>query len=662
MCGIVGFYSWKVPLDGQSHSALLAMAASLVHRGPDDSGIFLDQEGCLGMGHRRLSIVDLSMAGHQPMPSADGRYEIVFNGEIYNYEEIRTRLEASREAIRWRGHSDTEVALEAIARWGIRRAVSQFNGMFAIAVWDRQERRLQFARDRSGVKPLYIGFSNRCFLFGSEIRALAAHPSFDRRLNREALGDFVAYGYFPNPETVYRSALHLAPGAILEVECGAPGFDWERLRELALTGRGRPFDFAAEGWRYFTYWSALETWIRGDRQPFKGTFGDAVTACEGLLRDSIRLRLVADVPLGVFLSGGIDSSLVAVMMQQESIRPIKAFTIGFMEDEFDESKYAAEVARRIGAEHTNFILHEQDCLRVARDFANLQDEPLADSSFIPTYLVSKLARQHVTVALTGDGGDETFWGYWRYRDYRRLDWLYRLPSLVRVPLRGLASALRTAPVSRNQSGWYHYRAAKLLELCSGSNFLNAYYQSQRSFGFESLLRGPLHDAGAAKAYVQESLMPGLGTRMTYTDTVGYLPDDLHVKVDRASMQASLESREPLLDYRLVEFAAALPPAMKVSRSHGKLVLREILYRHVPKEIIDRPKQGFAIPIERWLRGALRPWAEETLFQPNSSTKDLFDHRAIRSLWDAHQGGKVNHKEALWNILVLQGWLNDHKWS
>jgi len=661
MCGIVGFFDWRERAGGTAEASLLAMRDALRHRGPDDAGVFHDAEQHLALGHRRLSIVDLSPAGHQPMLSADGRYVIIFNGEIYNYEEIRSQLDSSGAGICWRGYSDTEVAVEAIARWGMRRAVTQFNGMFAIAVWDRQERRLQLTRDRSGVKPLYAGFSGGHFLFGSEMRALAAHPDFDCQLNREALGDFLAYGYIPNPETIYRNALHVAPGSILEVGCTAHDFDWEKLRELAPTGRGRPFDFAAAGWRYFTYWSAHEVWVRGDRQRFKGTFEDAKTVGEELIRDSIRLRMVADVPLGAFLSGGIDSSLVAVMMQQQSRRPIKTFTIGFLEDEFDESRHATQVAARIGAEHTNFILHEQDCLSVAQDFATLQDEPLADSSFIATYLVSKLARQHVTVALTGDGGDETFWGYWRYRDYQRLNWLYRLPVGARAPFRGLSTLLRTTPVSRKQYKWYFYRMGKLAELCAGRSFFKAYYQSQIASGFETVLRAPVQDAIAAKAQTLPILMPELGTRMTYADTVGYLPDDLHMKVDRASMQASLESREPLLDYRLVEFAASLPPAMKVSRVHGKLVLREILYRYVPKAIIDRPKQGFAIPIERWLRGALRPWAEEMLFQSKPATAELFNRAAIRSLWDAHQTGRANHKDIIWNVLVLQGWLNNHRW-
>ena len=662
MCGIAGFFSWKGLQAEASRATLLAMTRVLKHRGPDDSGMLFDLEDRLGLGHQRLSIIDLSPAGHQPMLSADGRYAIIFNGEIYNYEEIRARLAAVGPPIAWRGHSDTEVAVEAVVRWGLRRAVAQFNGMFAIAVWDRRELRLQLTRDRSGVKPLYIGYSGDRFVFGSEIRALAADVAFDRRLNREALGAFLAYGYFPNPETVYRNALHVAPGSILEVDCAAPGFDWERLRELALQGRGRPFDFAAEGWRYFTYWSAHEVWLKGDRQPFHGTFSEAVASCETLLRDSVRLRMLADVPLGAFLSGGIDSSLVTLLMQQQSSRPIKTFTIGFHEDEFDESRYATEVAQRIGTEHTSFVLHEQDCLNVAQAFHYLQDEPLADSSFIPTYLVSKLARQHVTVALTGDGGDETFWGYWRYRDYQRLQLLYRLPAQARIPIRALAALLRTAPVARNQLHWYAYRLSKLMELCGGRNFLEAYYRSQAAYGFERLLRQPRRDVVAAKAYTLEDLLPNLGTSMTYADTVGYLPDDLHPKVDRASMRVSLESREPLLDYRVVEFAASLPPHMKVSRVQSKLVLREMLYRYLPRELLDRPKQGFAIPIERWLKGALKPWAEDIIMNAASDFRELFDHEEIALLWGQHQRGIANHKDILWNVLVLLNWLKKNHWS
>jgi len=310
MCAIVGFYSWRGLTEDSSRTNLQAMSDAVRHRGPDDAGIFSDLAARLGLGHRRLSIIDISPAGHQPMLSADGRFVIVFNGEIYNYEEIKTRLLASGSPVKWRGQSDTEVAVEAIARWGLHRALLQFNGMFAIAVWDREERRLQLARDRSGVKPLYLGFSDGMLIFGSEVGALAAHPLFDCRLNREAIGDFLAFGYFPNPQTVYYNALHLAPGSIMEVECNALSFDWRKLRELSITSSGRPFDFAAEGWRYFTYWSAYEVWLRGAHEPFQGSAGDGRVAAEELLRDSIRLRMLADVPLGAFLSGGIDSSLV----------------------------------------------------------------------------------------------------------------------------------------------------------------------------------------------------------------------------------------------------------------------------------------------------------------------------------------------------------------
>lgn len=662
MCGIAGFLSWRDVQADAGRATLLAMTDSLRHRGPDDAGTFLDEGARLGLGHRRLSIIDLSPAGHQPMISSDGRFVVVFNGEIYNYEEIRTRLIAGGAPDSWRGHSDTEVALEAISRWGLRRAVAQFNGMFALAVWDRRDRRLQLTRDRSGVKPLYFGFSGQCFLFGSEIRALFAHPAFDCRLNRDVLGDFLAFGYFPNPETVYVNALHLAPGSILEVECGAAAFDWPSLRERAKAGRGRPFDFAAEGWRYFTYWSAHETWLRGDRQPFAGTFTEAIDTCEGLLRDSVGLRMLADVPLGAFLSGGIDSSTVAVLMQQQSPRPIKTFTIGFAEDEFDESRYATDLAHRIGSEHTNFILHEDECLNVARDFPDLQDEPLADSSFIPTYLVSKLARQHVTVALTGDGGDETFWGYWRYRDYQWLKGIYSLPAGIRYPINRLASWCRTAPVTRGQPSWYYYRLTKLLDLCGGATFLEAYYRTQASHGYDRVLAGASLDATRDKPYTLNILLPHLASKMTYADTVGYLPDDLHVKVDRASMRASLESREPLLDYRLVEFAASLPPRMKVSKTQGKRVLREVLYRHIPHEMVDRPKQGFAIPMEKWLRGSLKSWAEESLLQSTTGQDDLFDQKVIMGMWNAHQAGQANHKDILWNVLVLKNWLRHHRWS
>ena len=559
MCGLTGFVTHAAS-EEQMRSALRAMRDALAHRGPDDAGEWIDAAACAAIGFRRLAIIDLSPAGHQPMLSHSGRYVVTLNGEIYNFEKLRRELRAE-----WRGHSDTEVMAAAFDAWGIEAAVKRFNGMFAIAAWDRQERRLHLIRDRMGVKPLYYGFAGSVFLYGSELKALRRHPEFDARVDRRAVALYLRYMVVPAPSTIYAGISKLMPGTILT------------------------FDPATRGATTAEYWSARDAAARGAQNRFRGSEEEASRELEALLRDSVRIRMVADVPLGVFLSGGVDSSTVTALMQAESRAPVRSFSIGFEDEAFNEAHHAAAVARHLGTSHTELTLTERDALEVIPRLPSMYDEPFADSSQIPTHLVAALARKHVTVALSGDGGDELFGGYRRYFIGQRL---LRAFELIPAPLRPVAGlALGWVPESRVR------KVARMLR----ANDPDRLYDELVS-----------HWPTPEKSVIAEPPLDDAVERMMYFDQVSYLPDDILVKVDRASMAVSLEAREPLLDYRLVEFAWTLPLSMRVRAGQGKPVLRRVLYRYVPAELIERPKMGFGIPLERWLRGPLRAWAESLL--------------------------------------------------
>jgi asparagine synthase (glutamine-hydrolysing) len=616
MCGLSGFVS-AAPAD-ELVAGVHRMCDAIAHRGPDDSGEWIDADAGVALGFRRLSIIDLSPAGHQPMLSASGRWVITFNGEVYNFEELRREL----SDVQYRGHSDTEVMLAAIERWGVEAAVKRFNGMFAIALWDRETRRLHLIRDRMGVKPLYYGFAGKSFVYGSELKALKQHRDFDARIDRHALQLFLRFLYVPAPFSIYEGIRKLMPGTILT------------------------FDPATRQIETQTYWSAREAAEHGAAHRFAGSEEDAARELEQLLRDSVRLRMIADVPLGVFLSGGVDSSIVTALMQAESRIPVRTFTVGFNESAYDEAPFAKAVARHLGTDHTELYMSEDDVVEVIPKLPAIYDEPFGDSSQIPTHLVSMLARRHVTVSLSGDGGDELFGGYTRYFVGQRLfPWLARTPAIAGRVLTALSPRAWDRLLFRPRVGERIHKVARVM----ATNDPDAMY-------FELVS----HWNNTAAAQVTDRAnWPRLDDpveRMMFFDQISYLPDDILTKVDRASMAVSLEAREPLLDYRLVEFAWTLPLAMKVRGGSGKRILKKVLDRYVPSSLIERPKMGFGIPLESLLRGRLRDWAESLLDPAAMRAQGLIDAGAVRAKWDEQLAGRGEWKYHVWAVLMLQAWL------
>ena len=661
MCGIAGIVGTLASSSEELRGRTQAMTDRIRYRGPNDAGLWSQATCRVVLGHRRLSIIDLSPAGHQPMPSGRGDQVIAFNGEVYNFPAIRQEIEAG-EAVAWRGHSDTEVMVEAVSRWGIHAALRRFNGMFALAVVDTGTGRLTLARDRFGVKPLYVGRSgDGALLFCSEAGGLAADPQFPAHLNRGALAGFFAHGYIARSQCIYADMFALAPGSWLELAADAAVVDWADLLASARQYPEGPFDLTGLGWRYRSYWSAQESFLAGEAAPFFGSFDDAIERLELLLDDAVQQRMVADVPLGALLSGGVDSSLVVALMQRRSSRKVRTFSIGFEDSGFDESGHAEAVARHLGTDHTTLRIGSEEAVRAAAAIGKLQDEPLADSSFVPTYVVSELTRRHVTVAMTGDGGDELFGGYWRYREFRRLGLAYKLPSWLRRAGDSVGQAMETPMPQGRGMGWAWYRAARLLRLSAQPDFTAAYrYATTSVMTPEHLLIGytPLPPP---RSPVLTSHNRDAGRWMMHHDVLRYLPDNLLVKMDRASMRVSLETREPLLDYRLHELATQLPVGFMLEPGAGKRILREVLYRHVPRELIDRPKQGFAVPLQRWLREDLRACVEQALFSP-SAADELLRMEEIRRLWGEHQEGRWNHSGVIWTTFVLKQWLAKNRWN
>lgn len=634
MCGIAGFLG-RVGLDAVQLAG--QMSNALQHRGPDDSGVWVDADAGIALAHRRLSILDLSPSGHQPMLSASGRYVIVFNGEIYNHLELRSALTSER----WRGHSDTETLLAACERWGVAEALARCVGMFAFALWDRERRMLTLARDRLGEKPLYFGWQNGFLLFGSELTALKAHPAFEAGVDRSALALYFRHGYVPAPFSIYQGIRKLLPGTYWQGGLG--------------TGEGGVHE----------YWTARAAALKGQLDPFTGSEGEAVDQLEHLLGQTLEGQMLADVPLGAFLSGGVDSSAVVALMQSRASRPVRTFTIGFGEDSHNEAEHARAVAMHLGTEHTELYVESASALAVAPMLPTLYDEPFADPSQIPTYLVAQLARQHVTVGLSGDGGDELFGGYHRYfwvqSIWRKLGWM---PTSVRAALAGIVS---TVPV-HSWDGLFRLfdpllparlryadpgeKLHKLADLLAARSAEDIYW------GIVEHWRGPLPVAGMGRT---EEARPGwlelpeLIHRMMYMDSISYLPDDILTKVDRAAMGVSLETRIPFLDHRVFEFAWRLPLAMKVRDGHGKWILRQLLYRHVPQALVERPKMGFGIPLSEWLRGPLRDWAADLLTPRRLADGGYLDAALIQSKWDDHQAGRRDYSSQLWDALMFQAW-------
>jgi asparagine synthase (glutamine-hydrolysing) len=645
MCGIVGILhpSRRATI---VNGVLHIMVKTLVHRGPDDSGAWLDANAGIALGHRRLSVIDLSPEGHQPMISESGRYVIVFNGEIYNFQELRAQLEPLGH--RFRGHSDTEVILAVVEERGLPDALKQFVGMFAFALWDRKEQVLSLARDRLGEKPLYYGWTNGTFVFGSELKALRAFPGWNGEIDRSVLALFMRHNYVPGPYSIYKGIYKVPPGTLLKVS-------------------GKSMDQSSEP---FSYWSAKQVAEEGSQATITHNLENAADQLDRLLRDAVLQKMVADVPLGAFLSGGVDSSTVVALMQAQSSRPVKTFTIGFHESGYNEAEAARAVARHLGTDHTELYVTPEEAMGVIPLLPGFYDEPFADSSQIPTYLVSRLARQHVTVSLSGDGGDELFGGYNRYflgrsiwktigwvpRSVRKLgshaivalspktwDRLSRqleflLPRGIRVPNPGDKSHKLAAILAvRDPEAMYHG--------------LVSHWQNPGAVVLDSE-----EPSTVLTDHSQWAELADFTQRMMYLDLVTYLPDDILVKVDRASMAVSLEARVPLLDHRVVEFAWRIPLSMKVRDGQGKWLLRQVLYKYVPRELIDRPKMGFGVPIDTWLRGPLRDWAESLLAEDRLKREGFFNPGPIRQKWLEHLSGMLNWQYLLWDILMFQAWL------
>jgi asparagine synthase (glutamine-hydrolysing) len=630
MCGIAGYFSERAPEFGGG--VLVAMGDAIAHRGPDDQGAWFDAESGIGFVHRRLAIVDLSEAGHQPMASHSYRYIIVFNGEIYNHLDLRKALETQGQAPDWRGHSDTETLLAGFDAWGIEATLERAVGMFAFAVWDRHERVLHLARDRMGEKPLYYGWSKGCFLFGSELKAMRAHPAFDAYIDRDAVAELLRFQYISSPRSIFTGFYKLPPGSIVSVSLDNPN----------ATPR--------------SYWSVAEAARHGMMHGFAGSFDDAVEMLETLLEDTISQQMIADVPVGAFLSGGIDSSLIVALMSQVASQPVKTFSIGFSETEFDEAPFARQVADALNTDHTEFYVTPNDALAVIPRLPQLYDEPLADVSSIPTLLVSGLARSRVTVSLSGDAGDELFGGYSTYRSAERFLSLHdHLPqSMKQTMARSAATASHFA--SRIKRGALARRMALL------NNVLNASDHDQltdRLLGHWSgeqvpVVGSTIGDTRNSQQFDALRLDPL--TRMMARDMTFYLPDDVLAKVDRAAMAVSLETRVPFLDHRIVEFAMSLPLDFKLRDGTGKAVLRELLYRHVPRALVDRPKKGFGVPLAAWLRGPLRDWAFDLLEPTRLNSDGLFDATAVLAAFDEHLSVRRDRHNDLWPVLMVQQWM------
>ena len=638
MCGIAGYWSNQVP----DAELAMRMASCLESRGPDNAGVWNKEASGPALAHLRLAILDLSPAGHQPMVSPCGRYVLGYNGEIYNHQELRAELEGAGGAFDWCGHSDTETLLAALRHWGVAGALERLNGMFAFALWDAADRTLFLARDRMGEKPLYYGRSGDTLLFGSELKALKAHTEWRGQVDRDALALYMRHNYVPAPWSIYRGIAKLPPAHYVAIRDGGRSV-------------GEPQ----------CYWDLGQIAEAGTREA-AGEPEALINELDALLHDAVGRRMAADVPLGAFLSGGIDSTTVAALMQAQREPPIQTFSIGFHEEGYNEARHAKAIAQHLGTQHTELYVTPTEAMAVIPNLPTIYDEPFAGSSQIPTYLVSQLARKHVTVSLSGDGGDELFYGYDRYFKTEQI-W----PQLSRFPLplrRMVAAAMSQAPgrlLEKAQNAFPEKlrvdhlsdrlpKLAELLALPSGE----AFYQNLVS----SAKRPDRTVIGATEPQTALSRpnrlpnLPSLRERMMYLDQITYLPDNILTKVDRASMAVSLEARVPLLDHRVVEFAWRVPTQYKFRNEQGKWLLRQVLYRYVPRELMDRPKMGFGVPIEGWLRGPLREWAEELLDEKRLREEGILNPNPIRRMWEEHVSGKRRWHYHLWGVLMFQAWL------
>lgn len=625
MCGIFGFFS-RAEIDiTWSEKKLGVIISAINHRGPDDSGTWFDEKQGIALGHTRLAIVDLSPAGHQPMTAAGDRFVIAFNGEIYNHLDLRNQLESQGSAPSWRGHSDTETLLACFSAWGVEATLKATVGMFALALWDKQEQQLTLARDRLGEKPLYWGWCGDTLLFGSELKALKAHPAFNVQVDRGSLSLLLRYNYIPAPYTIYQGIEKLPAGQFVQIKKG------QRRSDVQTK----------------TYWQLNQVIENGLANPFNGTDVQATDTLEQAIRQAVSGQMLSDVPLGAFLSGGVDSSTVVALMQQQSKQPVRTFAIGFDEPGYNEAEYAKEVAQHLGTDHTELYVSAQDALDLVPRLPDIYCEPFADSSQLPTFLVSRMAKQHVTVALSGDGGDELFGGYNPYQFAPRV---WNKVKVLPLPLRHIACRLLAGLPLPD-------KLEKLLRVLPAKDN-EQFYQILMSHWDNpgQLVIGGNEYPTLINSTEQWPKTDSFEDWMMAMDAGQYMTDDILVKVDRAAMANSLETRVPLLDHRVVELAWQLPLHMKIRDGVGKWVLREVLYRHVPREMIERPKKGFSVPLGQWLRGPLRDWAEALLNKQRLEQEGYFNSVVVRRVWTDHLQGKRDYARKLWGILMFQAWL------
>lgn len=659
MCGISGFIGFQGRNISSVKEIASKMSDTISHRGPDDSGIWYETVSEIMLSHRRLSIQDLSVAGKQPMISSSGRFVIVFNGEIYNHLNLRSELQRthiSSSGLKWQGNSDTETLINCIEMWGLKKTLEKVIGMFAFSLFDRKDKEFYLVRDRMGEKPLYYGYQRGTFLFGSEIKALQPHPAFEAVVNRDAIIQQLRLSYIPSPNSIYRGIKKLPPGTFLKL----------KVRECLSKENYLP--------EPTIYWSLANSFGRGNKKPFEGSRAEAVIALEKLLLDSVNKQMLSDVPIGAFLSGGIDSSLVTSLMQTQSIKPIKTFSIGFNDFRYNEAKYAKAVAHYLGTDHQELYVTSKQALDSIPRLPELYDEPFSDSSQIPTYLVSEMTGHHVKVALSGDAGDELFGGYNRYIFAANFwDKISKFPFLSRKLARNFISAFSSHNLNRLAEityglipkRWRISNFGEKLQKFAGvleCRNLDEVYLNLVSHWDEPnklVIGGNQPETLFSKDYAEQSKLIGI-ERMLFMDAMTYLPDDILVKVDRASMGVSLETRVPFLDHRVVDFSNRLPLSFKIRNGQGKWILREILNKYVPREIIERPKMGFAVPIDRFLKCSLRDWAENLLNETRLKNEGFFHPKLIRERWHEHISGKRNWQYHLWDVLMFQAWLEKQK--
>ena len=647
MCGINGFYSKSL---STFNNVIVKMNSAISHRGPDAKGTWYDKNSGIVLGHQRLSIIDLSSAGDQPMQSNSNRFILTYNGEIYNHLEIRKEIEKNNSFTKWRGSSDTETLLESIDFWGVEKTLQKIQGMFAFGLWDKKTRSLTLARDRMGEKPLYYGWqgkgNNRVFLFGSELKALKVHPGFDEQINRGAIALQLRHNCIPAPYSIYKDIYKLLPGHYLELK-------ENDLKENFLSTPKK-------------YWSLSERIIEGNKNQLKLDDEKILKDLEGILKLSVKKQMISDVPLGAFLSGGIDSSTVVALMQSVSNNPVKTFTVGFEENDFSEAKYAKNIAKYLGTNHTEIYVSSKKALDVIPKIPNIYDEPFSDSSQIPTFLVSQLTKQQVKVALSGDGGDELFCGYNRYlvtetfsNIFRFMPLIFRktLASTIRsISPKKLDKILNFLPKLDHHSGFGDrmHKVANVLDLKE----LNDIYYTLRSHwpNPSEIVKNSKEPSTLLTKYKPNLNILNHQEKMMALDLLTYLPDDILVKVDRAAMASSLETRIPFLDHKLIEYVLKIPHSLKFRNGQGKWILKRILNQYIPKNLTERPKKGFEIPLSSWLRGPLRDWAENLLNEKRLNEENYFNSKLIREKWSEHLSGRKNWQHDLWDILMFQAWV------